>query len=280
MKKITIGTCVPGTHLREWGKTLVDMGYERLAINFHMDLEGMDLDELAAEARDISPISSIGFYCNALMYEDHKKTLEMFIDKAEKFGCGIVSTFAGALEGQSVEASMPKFKEVFGELTRRAEDRGVKIAIENCPMGGTWRSNTCNIGFNARAWDMMFDAVPSSALGLEWEPTHQMCQLVDPIPNLRKYVSHVVHLHGKDGRVRRDILAEEGIWGPREVVVSRFPGFGQCDWREIFEILMGAGYEGNISVEGYHDFLYNGELEMDGQRHAVNYLKWCRGMEK
>jgi transcriptional regulator of arginine metabolism len=63
---------------------------------------------------------------------------------------------------------MAKFKEVFGELARHAEDAGVKLAIENCPMGGRWGNNTCNIGFNPKAWDMMFNEVPSPALGLEW----------------------------------------------------------------------------------------------------------------
>ena len=27
----------------------------------------------------------------------------------------------------------------------------------------------------------------------------------------------------------------------------------------------------------YHDPVYSGELEMTGQLHALNYLKWCRG---
>ena len=280
MKKILVGTCVPAGYFRKLGRELVDMGYESLTVNFHMTLGEETLEGLAPVARDTAPIAALGFYCNALMYEDHKKTLEKCIDMAEAFGTKVVSTFAGALEGETVDAAMPRFREVFGELARRAEDRGVRLAIENCPMGGTWRQTTCNIGFHPRAWDMMFDAVPSPALGLEWEPTHQMCQLIDPIACLRKYADKVVHVHGKDARVRKDILASEGIIGPREPVLARFPGFGDCDWREIFEILMEAGYEGAISVEGWHDVIFDGELEMDGQRHAMRYLKWCRGLEK
>ncbi len=279
MKKILIGTCVPGHKFGELAKGFVEMGYEALAVNFHMSLYGVDLSELAKVARDTAPISALGFYCNALMYEDHLETLKKCIDVAEQFGTKVVSTFAGALEGQSVEAAMPRFKQVFGELARRAEDKGVKLAIENCPMDGTWRSATCNIGFNPRAWDMMFDAVPSPALGLEWEPTHQMCQLIEPMGCLRRYADKVVHMHGKDARIRRDILETEGVMGPRQAVLARFPGFGDCDWREIFAILMEAGYEGAVSVEGWHDVIFGGDLEMDGQRHAMKYLKWCRGME-
>ena len=32
---------------------------------------------------------------------------------------------------------------------------------------GTWQRPTCNIGFNPRAWEVMFNEVPSDALGLE-----------------------------------------------------------------------------------------------------------------
>lgn len=50
-----------------------------------------------------------------------------------------VGTFAGALEGEPVEAAIPRFKEVFSELAKRAADRGLKLVIENCPMGGSWK---------------------------------------------------------------------------------------------------------------------------------------------
>ena len=53
---------------------------------------------------------------------------------------------------------------------------------------------------------MMFDAVPSPALGLEWEPAHQMCQLIDPVANLRQYVGRVYHLHGKDASIHWDAI--------------------------------------------------------------------------
>lgn len=282
MKQIHVGTCIPGNDFTKWAPALKDKGFECFTVNFHMSLGGVKLAELAPQVREIVDgagirISALGFYSNALMYEDHEKQLHECIDMAEAFGTNTVSTFAGAIEGESVVAAMPKFKQVFGELARHAEDKGVRIAIENCAMGGTWNKNTCNIGFNPRAWDMMFNEVPSAALGLEWEPTHQMCQLIDPIACLRKYASKVVHIHGKDAVINRDVLAEQGFMGPDSVVDSRFPGFGETDWRQIFAILQKAGYEGCISIEGYHDYLYNGEWEMTGQLHSLNYLKWCRG---
>ena len=32
-----------------------------------------------------------------------------------------------------------------------------------------------------------------------------------------------------------------------------------------------------MSIEGYHDFLFNGDWEYTGQIHALRYLRWCRG---
>lgn len=282
MKQIDIGTCVPGQKALDWVPAMVDAGFECVALNFHMSTDGIEITELAPKVKELLGdsgvyVSSIGFYCNALMYEEHQKMLEHFIDNAHLFGTDMVTTFAGGLEGQSVDASMPRFKEVFGELTRRAESKGVRIAIENCPMGGNWRNVTCNIGFNPRAWEMMFDAVPSEALGLEWEPGHQMIQLIDPLPQLKQWAHRIYHLHGKDASIDWEEVRRLGVFGAVNFAPQRTPGFGDTDWRNVFSILHAKGYEGNICVEGYHDPVYQGDWEMTAQLHSLNYLKWCRG---
>jgi sugar phosphate isomerase/epimerase len=281
MEQIKIGTCIPGTLAEDWAPHMVKAGFETVSINFHMSLEGIDLKELAPKVKGIlgdkATVGALGYYCNALQYEDHRETLKKCIDSAPLFGTSIVSTFAGAIENESVDFAMPKFKEVFSELTKYAEDRGVKIAIENCPMGGTWQRATCNIGFNPKAWEMMFNEVDSDALGLEWEPAHQMVQLIDPIINLREWVKKVIHLHGKDATIDWDAVKRYGVYGNKEFSYSRTPGFGDTNWRDIFFILYQNGFEGDVCVEGYHDPIYSGDWEMTSQLHALNYLKWARG---
>ena len=189
-----------------------------------------------------------------------------------------MSTFAGAYEGRPIDESFEKFGKVFRELARRAEDRGVRLAIENCPMGGTWQNATCNIGINPRAWEVMFNEVPSDALGLEWEPAHQLIQLIDPIAQLRKWVKKVYHVHGKDATVDRHAVAEYGVLCDTDwYAPERTPGFVDSDWRDIIYILHMGGYTGDICVEGYHDPIYKKDWEMTAQKHALAYLKWCRG---
>ncbi len=282
MRHIPIGTCVPGNVFSSWAPKLKELGYESFAINHHMKIteeEIAKLPDIAKMSREEigTPISVLGFYCNALMYDEHKTLLRHCIEIAPKMGIDRVGTFAGALEGESVDAAIPKFKEVYTELAKCAENNGVKLCIENCPMGGTWKKTTCNIGFNARAWDMMFDAVPSDALGLEWEPAHQMAQLVEPVSNLRRYIKKVYHMHGKDAIIKHDLIASEGIISGEPFADMRCPGFGETDWRKIFAILLQYGYDSDITVEGYHDPFYSRDWEMTGQRHALNYLEWCQG---
>ena len=266
MEQIKIGTCIPGQQAEQWLPGMKDKGFECFAINFHMTYSGIDLKELAPKVMGMlegtgTYVSTVGYYCNALQNESQLHDLEYAIDNAHLFGAKTVATFAGALEGQSIDAASPRFK-------------------ENCPMHGDWRHATCNIGINPDAWELMFDAVPSDALGLEWEPAHQLIQLIDPIAELRIWAKKIVHMHGKDASVDWEAIRRRGIYRNRffdTSVPERTPGFGDTNWRDVFSILHENGYEGDVCIEGYHDPIYSGEWEMTGQMHALKSLKFCRG---
>ena len=136
MEQIKIGTCIPGKLAEKWLPAMKNYDFECFAVNFHMTYGGIDIRELAPKVQDIlagtgKTVTTLGYYCNALENESQRRDLEYAIDNAHLFGAKTVSTFAGALEGKDVPAAMPRFKEVFSELARRAEDNGVKIAIEN-----------------------------------------------------------------------------------------------------------------------------------------------------
>ena len=282
MKQIEIGTCIPGTEAEKWIPHMVNAGFECVSINFHMSLGGTDLAKLADKVKNMLDgtgvrVATLGYYCNAIENPDHWETLRHVVEMAPLFGAPMVSTFAGAYEGKSVEEAMPKFKEVFTDITNRAAEKGLKVAIENCPMGGNWQHCTCNIGFNPKAWEMMFNEVPADNFGLEWEPGHQIIQLIDPVAQLRQWVGKVIHMHGKDATVDMDAVRRLGVFGAHDFAPQRTPGFGDTNWRDIFSILHQGGYESDICVEGYHDPVYRGEWEMTAQLHAFQYLKWCRG---
>lgn len=284
---IRIGTLAgKGSGTPAYIRAILPHGFESFQINFWQTLGDVELDRLAAETGTAlegsdAIVSTLGIYGNPLgNTEADELTRDAWrrcIDNAHLFGTNIVCGFAGRLSGKSVPESIDRYVEVFGELGKRAADKGVCLAFENCPMGGDWNSGDWNIAFNPSAWELMFDALPAENIGLEWEPCHQMGQLIEPMPQLRKYVSKIFHVHGKDASLYPEIVREFGVDGPKPFFEHRHPGFGDSNWTDIISELRRAGYRGAIDIEGWHDPVYVGDLEMTGQVHALNYLKSCRG---
>ena len=284
---IKIGTLVRANQPDPAGyiAQILPYGFESFSLMFWGTTEGVDWLKLADQVKVAlgdsgAVISSLGMFGNPLESgPDGVASLrgwEACIDAAHLFGCDIVAGFAGRLRNQPIDASIPRFKQIFGELAHRAEDNGVRIAFENCDMGGNWRTGDWNIAHNPKAWTMMFDAVPSDNLGLEWEPCHQMVNLIDPLPQLRAWVSRVFHVHGKCATIKWDVIPRCGIGGAEPFAFHRIPGFGDCDWTDVISELRSGGYRGSIDIEGWHDPVYRDELEMTGQVAGLDYLKRCR----
>ncbi len=278
---IRIGTLAGFGSGVDYLRQILPHGFESLELTLWQYVGDIDLPEFARQAKDVlgdqAIISSLGIYGNPLQDEKTAADWEVVIRACKHFDAKVVCGFAGALEDRPVDQSMPKFKEVFGRLAKVAADEGVKIAFENCDMGGTWEAPKWNIAHAPRAWEMMFNEVPGDTLGLEWEPCHQMVSFIEPIAQLRKWVGRVHHVHGKDATVCRDVVAEQGIRSGLPVVYHRTPGFGDTNWTDIITILRQAGFQGAIDIEGWHDPVYRADLEMTGQVHALHYLKACRG---
>ncbi|HEY3783020.1 MAG TPA: sugar phosphate isomerase/epimerase [Fimbriimonadaceae bacterium] len=287
LHSIKIGTLVPGNNnAADYIKTILPHGFESFQINFWRNVaDDIDLKELSskvkAEIGDDAVIGAIGIYGNPLedSPEDIQtlKSWEKLIDNAHLFGTDVVAGFTGRIREKPIEDSLPKFKKVFGELTKRAAGKGVKIAFENCSMGGDWKKGDWNIAHSPAHWELMFNEVPAENIGLEWEPCHQMVALIDPIPQIRKWGSRIFHLHGKDATIRWDVIEEHGIIGNVEFAYHRTPGFGDSDWTRIISELRLIGFNGSIDIEGWHDPVYRDELEMTGQVYSLNFLKSCRG---
>ena len=283
---IRIGTLVGGNNAADYIRQILPHGFESFSITFWQTLGGVDLKKLAKEVNAVldgsdAVISSVAIFGNPLGEEAiDKESLAGWgelIDNAHLFGCDIVAGFTGRVAGTSIDQSMPAYKKVFTPLAKRAADKGVRIAFENCDMGGTWATGGWNIAHDPTAWEMMFNEIPMDNIGLEWEPCHQMVSLIDPMPQLRKYVKKMFHLHGKDATVLWDVVREHGVHGPHQFAFHRTPGFGDSNWTDIISELRRGGFKGSIDIEGNHDPVYRGKLEMMGQVHGLNYLKQCRG---
>jgi len=284
---IRIGTLASGSPAAtEYLRQILPHGFESFSITFWETCLETDLKKLAADIHRVldgsgAVVSSVSVYGNPLMdHEKGKTTRESWkrlIDAAGLFGCDLVAGFAGRLVDKPINESMTQYKKVFGPLAKRAADKGVRLAFENCDMGGDWNRGDWNIAQTPICWEMMFDALPADNVGLQWEPCHQLVKLIDPLPQLRKWVGKIFHVHGKDATVLWDVVREHGIGGPKPFAFHRTPGFGDSNWTDIISELRRGGFAGAIDIEGWHDPVYRGDLEMTGQVHALNYLKRCRG---
>jgi sugar phosphate isomerase/epimerase len=286
-EKIRIGTLVGGNEKSaRYIEQILPHGFESFSITFWQTTAGQDLKKIAKEVNAVlkgtgSTISSLGIFGNPLADRpkdaETRAGWEQCIDAAEAFGCDLVCGFAGRLVNEPIDKSLPVYKKVFGPLAQRAKAAGIRLAFENCDMGGTWGWGDWNMAHSPDAWEMMFNCMPSDNIGLEWEPCHQMYSLIDPMPQLRKWVKKIFHVHGKDGTVMWDVVREHGIRGNKPFVFHRTPGFGDSNWTDIISELRRGGFQGAIDIEGWHDPVYHGDLEMTGQVHGLNYLKNCRG---
>ena len=285
MHNIKIGTLVSEGNVKKTMGRLVPYGFETFSITFWEKIS-CDLETLAADVKEIlngtgCSISSLSIFGNPLIDNERgewaRDGWNRLIDAAELFETDLVTGFAGRLIDKPVDESIPVFGQIFSDLAQKAAKKNVRLAFENCNMDGNWQMGDWNIGFSPKAWEMMFAAAPYENLGLQWEPCHQMVQLVDPIPQLRKWVKKIFNVHGKDATIAWDIVRERGTHCGEPYVWHRTPGFGDSNWTDIITILRMGGYKGSIDIEGFHDPVYAGELEYTGQVHGLNYLKNCRG---
>jgi len=287
LNTIRIGTMIranaddPASYVRQ----ILLHGFESIE-PFFWQVMNKDLPRLAGELKEAIGdkdvvIDTLGMFGNPLQDQELDiATLEgwkALIDNAHLFGARTIAGFTGRIRGRPLEDSLPRFTAVWSELSRRAADKGVRLAFENCAMDGNWASGDWNIAHNPDAWELIFNAVPQDNLGLEWEPCHQLVYLIDPLPQIRKWAGKIFHVHGKDATVRWDVIREHGIFGKVPFVQMRTPGFGDSDWTRIVSELRLAGFTGTIDIEGWHDPVYRDELEMTGQVLALNHLKHARG---
>ena len=84
-------------------------------------------------------ISSLAYYPNTMDPDTAKRTaaidhLKALIRASARLGVNMVSTFIGRDQAKSEEENLRLFQEIWPPIIKLAEEQGVKVAIENCPM--------------------------------------------------------------------------------------------------------------------------------------------------
>ena len=227
----------------------------------HLDVTGFTPD-MAARTRQLCQtagvaISGLGYYPNPLSPDmaeaavavDH---LGLVIQAAALLGVPQVNTFVGRDWSKSIDANWPRFLQTWRPLVALAEDLGVRIGIENCPMlfsQDEWPGGK-NLATSPAIWRRMFADIPGPAFGLNYDPSHLVWQQMDYLKPLREFRDRLFHVHAKDVRLDRDRLDEVGILAtPLEFHSPKLPGLGEVNWGRFFSVLGDCGYSGPVCVE-------------------------------
>ncbi|MCY3594188.1 MAG: sugar phosphate isomerase/epimerase [Bacteroidetes bacterium] len=227
-------------------------------------------------------ISALGYYPNPLSPDPEEAKVSVsqirrMIDAAVLLKLDTVNTFIGRDWHRSVEDNWPQVMEVWKPLVTYAEERQIRIGIENCPMYFTndeWPSGK-NIAHSPAIWRRLFNDLDSSAIGLNYDPSHMIWQQMDAFEPIRTFADRLFHIHAKDVRLDQNRLNEVGILSvPNSFHTPKLPGLGDVDWGKFFSFLTDAGYNGAVCVE-VEDRAYEESLEsrIAALRQSVNYLR-------
>jgi sugar phosphate isomerase/epimerase len=248
----------------------------------HVDVASLDAAAVKeAVSKSGVAISGLGYYPNPLspdraegdVYAEHIRKVVL---AAKALGVGVVNTFIGRDWTKSVDDNWPRFREVWVPLVQFAEDNGVKIGIENCPMffsHDEWPGGK-NLAQSPAVWRKMWEIIPSRSFGLNYDPSHFVWQQMDYLRPMREFADRFFHVHLKDVRVDRERLNEVGILAnPLQYHTPKIPGLGDIDWGRFFSVLGDSGYQGAVCVE-VEDRAYEGSLELRqaSLRQSYRYL--------
>ncbi len=227
-------------------------------------------------------ISGLGYYPNPLTPDSSEarasiQHIKKVIRASAKLGIGLVNSFIGRDWTRSVEENWPRFLKVWRPLVQFAEDQGVRIAIENCPMAFSadeWPGGK-NLATTPSIWRRMFEEIPNLNFGLNYDPSHMIWQHMDEIRPLRDFADRIFHVHAKDVRLDRERLDEVGIMAhPLEFHTPKLPGLGDVNWGRFFSVLGDTGYRGPVCVE-VEDRVFEGDLaaRKASLRQSASYLR-------
>lgn len=229
----------------------------------HIDAERvLEDDTYAAHITDYSKekgvqISSLAYYPNTMDGNLEKREaavshLKNLIKASHKLGIGMVTTFIGRDQTKNIEENLELVKEVWPSIIKTAEENDVKIAIENCPMlfGPDQWPGGQNLMTTPKIWRQVFEILNSDNLGINYDPSHFVWQMIDYIKPIYEFKDKIFHVHYKDIKVYPDRLNDCGIMAyPLDFMSPKLPGLGDVDWGKYVSALTDIGYDGCTCIE-------------------------------
>ena len=227
-------------------------------------------------------ISSLAYYPNTMDGDLAKREaaiahLKQLIKASAKLGINMVTTFIGRDQTKTVEENLELVKEIWPEILDLAKEQGVKVAIENCPMlfGPDQWPGGQNLMTTPAIWKKVFEILPYDNFGINYDPSHFVCQMIDYIKPIYEFKDKIFHVHYKDIKVYKDKLDQCGIMAyPLDFMSPKLPGLGDVDWGKYVSALTDIRYEGYTCIE-VEDKAFEGSQEkvLDSLRLSKQYME-------
>ena len=227
-------------------------------------------------------ISALAFYPNTMDGDLEKRAaniahLETVIRASAKLGVNLVTTFIGRDQTKSVEDNLARVAQVWPPIIALAEELDVKIAIENCPMlfGRDQWPGGQNLMTTPVIWHKVFDILPSPNLGINYDPSHFVWQMIDYIKPIYEFKDKIFHVHYKDIKLFQDKLERVGVMAyPLDFMSPKLPGLGDVDWGRFVSALTDIRYDGFTCIE-VEDKAFEGSeaAVLDSLRLSKRYLE-------
>ena len=202
-------------------------------------------------------ISSLAYYPNTMDADLNRreaavKHMKTLILATKKLGINMVTTFIGRDQNKNIEQNLELVKIIWPSIIELAEKNDVKIAIENCPMlfGADQWPGGQNLMTTPAIWKKVFEILPSDNLGINYDPSHFVWQMIDYIKPIYEFKDKIFHVHYKDIKVYKDRLNQCGIMAyPLEFMSPKLPGLGDVDWGKYVSALTDVEYDGYTCIE-------------------------------
>lgn len=182
-------------------------------------------------AEDYSSLDSIrltGGVVPDATWDQNWRNIQAVAGIARDLGLRLVTFHAGFIPHESSDPSRPRLMDRLGAIADLFAAHRMDVAFET----GQETADTLAESLKALA---------KSNVGVNFDPANMLLyDKGNPIEALRKLLPWLRQVHVKDA----NRTLTPGTWG-EEVVV----GTGQVDWKSFFNVLAGAGYQGNCCIE-------------------------------
>lgn len=245
------------SYLRNKRDLLDKYGLKYFAISTHLVSQCVCDDPIDLRHKDIIPAYVWGDGDPEGVRQRAAEEVMNTARAAKEFGVDVVNGFTGS--------SVWRMLYFFPPTTQEDIDKGYKdFADRWLPILDVFAENDVKYGLEVHPTEIAYDIITAQRalealnhhpnFGFNFDPSHFIHQLLDPVMFINEFPDLIFHAHVKDSRVQLDgrnsILSSHLDFGDHRRgwdFVS--PGRGDVKWDRIVRALNQIGYNGPLSLE-------------------------------